>query len=532
MKVKTLAFISVLSAFLLVMTTPAEATDPDVVHEDIMISPDGELLDSLNIITVSTGHPDGFGAFVYMPSLYSVNYDGSLGVEVSACELMDDTVRGKHSLQFRVINPPFRKGRYTFLIKDNSFSLNNYGQTGNDHSLDYDENTDPNSKMRSNAPQATFRNFPVDLQSDTLRILHISNSYGGNLLHYVDGLLRAANVDVSTVLIERLVYTGGSFKNWFDVSRDKNKDIYCYFHMAGDLAIDMTGWEGAKYDGSKFRMILENPWNLIILNQASRFATAYENWNSTKDGGYLSELIAVIRKYHPSVPIGALLIHSIAEDYKDNTQHLTTTQRWERICDGVQWLQNVYNVDFVIPYGTAIENLRSTQYNTAHDLTGDGTHLASGLAEYTAGCCYFETVFSPRCKHSVWGNSLREELPEAQSTDTYKDAIIGIDDTSSAIAQKAAFLASRNMYEVRNPELADLTEYKYGEKLNQTEYRSVFRLTGKGRGTSADTYCIYGPTGILIGESMTEEEWMNLPEGLYIRDGEKIYKSKSAGFFY
>ena len=198
----------------------------------------------------------------------------------------------------------------------------------------------------------------------------------------------------------------------------------------------------------------------------------------------------------------------------------------------MRWLQNVYNVDFVIPYGTAIENLRSTQYNTPHDLTGDGTHLASGLAEYTAGCCYFETVFSPRCMHSVWGNSLREELPEAQSTDEYKDAIIGIDDASSAIAQKAAFLACRNMYEIRNPNLANLTEYRYGEKLNQAEYRSVFWLTGRGRSTSPESYCIYGPTGILIGRSMNEEEWLNLPEGLYIRNGEKIFKSKSTVFLY
>ena len=38
------------------------------------------------------------------------------------------------------------------------------------------------------------------------------------------------------------------------------------------------------------------------------------------------------------------------------------------------------------------------------------------------------------------------------------------------------------------------------------------------------SYCVYGPTGILIGVNMSEEQWMQLPGGFYIRNGKKMLK--------
>ncbi|MDE7409508.1 MAG: hypothetical protein K2N09_05745, partial [Muribaculaceae bacterium] len=111
-----------------------------------------------------------------------MNEDGSIGAEVSACQLMDVSARGKNTLEFKVINPPARPGKYTLLIKDNSFSLNPDGQTEVPGISSSDENTIPDSGIMSRTADSNFRNFPVNLESDTLRILHISNSYGGNLL--------------------------------------------------------------------------------------------------------------------------------------------------------------------------------------------------------------------------------------------------------------------------------------------------------------------------------------------------------------
>ncbi|MDE7409509.1 MAG: hypothetical protein K2N09_05750, partial [Muribaculaceae bacterium] len=131
-------------------------------------------------------------------------------------------------------------------------------------------------------------------------------------------------------------------------------------------------------------------------------------------------------------------------------------------------------------------------------------------------------VLSSRYKKSIWGNSLR-----INDVDNNKVGMVRVDDESAEIAQKAAFLATHNMFELRNPHLADLTDYRYGEALNQEEYSLTFRLTGNSIQSlqSERTYCVYGPSGILINKMSTEQELTNLPAGLYIvRQGAKTRK--------
>lgn len=527
--IKLLSAIVAIGAVLPVMAMPEDVSCIDgQANEDIRIYPESGNVDDLDQIILTVEDSKKFGAFVYMPSLYSINQDGSIGEKISTCELMDVSARGKDTLRFRVLNPPTCSGKYAFLIKDNSFSLIPDSEVGPAMKCG-DSRECPELKVKT--PGRSFINYPVNLRGDTLRILHISNSYGGNVLYYVADLLKAADIDVSKVLVERLMYSSGSFKSWCDVAKDENANKYLYYKMAGGLETTLKGYEADKNDGSIFRRMLEeNKWDLIILNQASTYAPYYEDWDSTGSGGYLPQLLSIIREYQPEVPVGFLLIHSYAEDYNSNTQHWSTMERWEKICDGVRWLQSAYDVDFVVPYGTAIQNLRLTGYNNTYDLTGDGTHLAGGLAQYAAGCCYFESVFSPRFNITVYGNSLRLPDPEVQFSDRYDGCVIPVDDGSAEIAQKAAFLASHNMYEVRSPYLADLRDYVYGEALNQdcycTEYDFSF-LEGVDDIrdlTPGPPYCIYGPSGILIGKTMSEEEWIKLPAGLYIRNGEKIFK--------
>lgn len=497
----------------------------------IGISPASGMVESLDEITITTCGSEQFAAFVYMPSLYALNEDGTLGPEVSACLMVDDTARGKDVLRFRILSPPKVSGKYALLIKKNSFSIIN----GEEHLSNYKHPISQGRRLsagsQSEFQDIPFTNYPVNLESDSLRILHITNSYGRNLLYYLDGIIESEHSDVSNVLVERLFYSGGSFKDWCYVNEDMNPEQYWYFRVTGELEINLPDWEGDIYDGSEFRMMLaENSWDLIIINQASLYAPFYEKWESEEAGGYLPALLNVIRSYQPEVPIGMLLIHSYAQDYEGNTQHWNSTERWEKIRDGVEWLNEEYNIDFVVPYGTAIQNLRLTKYNNVYELTGDGSHLATGLPLYAAACCYFERVFSSRYKKTIYGNSFRVHEPIAQFSDKYEDCLIPVDDASAEIAQKAAFLACQNMYEARNPELACLTDYKYGDTLNKDEYCITYELSipevvdGIEGSLSAGSSCVYTSSGILLKKAMTDEEWKKLPKGLYVRNGKKTIK--------
>ena len=143
-----------------------------------------------------------------------------------------------------------------------------------------------------------------------------------------------------------------------------------------------------------------------------------------------------------------MLVHSYWSDYPSNTEG-SSYERWKLIAESAKKLRANYGINFIIPYGTAIQNLRSSSLNTEHDLTNDGTHCADGLADYTASCAYFQSLIAPRYGISVLGNPYRVAVNQ---TGIYPESEISVTDENALIAQKAAFLACYNWYECVNPE--------------------------------------------------------------------------------
>ncbi len=141
----------------------------------------------------------------------------------------------------------------------------------------------------------------------------------------------------------------------------------------------------------------------------------------------MSDFIRLIRKHQPQAAIGTLLVHSYQSTYSGNTEK-STIKRWKKIANSVARLKMEYGIDFIIPYGTAIENLRASSLNNEMELTEDGVHCAEGLPMYCASCCYYEALFAPRYGISIFGNTLRltSSAPHA----------INVTDSNAPIAQK------------------------------------------------------------------------------------------------
>lgn len=133
--------------------------------------------------------------------------------------------------------------------------------------------------------------------------------------------------------------------------------------------------------------------------------------------------------------------------YSGNTEK-STIKRWKKIANSVARLKMEYGIDFIIPYGTAIENLRASSLNNEMELTEDGVHCAEGLPMYCASCCYYQALFAPRYGISIFGNTLRltSSAPHA----------INVTDSNAPIAQKAAISSCCNMWECINPETIEL----------------------------------------------------------------------------
>ena len=296
------------------------------------------------------------------------------------------------------------------------------------------------------APQAPcFSNPPIDWDKPELKILDIGNSYTIDAQAYLARLAEAAGLEDNYSL-----YTayrgGGSFKNWVDIYNNRDTKHYRVYKCAG-AELEGVGGNAEAGDGDLFRQTITNTkWDIILIHQVSVYSNDFSLWDGHGRGGYLNELIEILRRTNPQASIGYLMIHSYKGDWRDNTEG-DSLKRWINIAGSTKQFMESYGIDFVIPYGTAVQNLRATSLCDHNEFSNDGTHLANGLGDYVASCCYFQALFGPRFGVSIMGNTYRQT-----DLDESLPGVLNITDTTAPIAQKAAVLAVSNMWQVRNPE--------------------------------------------------------------------------------
>lgn len=290
------------------------------------------------------------------------------------------------------------------------------------------------------------------LKKAELRVLDIGNSYSVDATTLLPLIAKESKSDLSSMCLYRCSRGGASFKNWVDIYNDNDMTrTYTIKKVVGDLSAKVQTGKGEEGDGKLFRDALTNEvWDIVIIHQVSIYAPYYSMWQEKSAAGYLDELISIIKKHQPNAKLGFYLIHSYWCDYSKNIEN-SSFDRWQLIANSTRSFCEEYNVDFVIPYGTAIQNLRTSSLNNEYDLTRDGTHCGYGLAQYTAACCYYEALIAPRSGISVLGNPARIDVSNKES----KYPSINVTDDNAYIAQKAACLAIKDMYHCHNPETDD-----------------------------------------------------------------------------
>lgn len=287
------------------------------------------------------------------------------------------------------------------------------------------------------------------LKKKELKILDIGNSYTNDATAMLPQIIQSNMIDVSDMCLYKAFRSGASFKTWVDIYNDKdNSSSFLISKVVGGLVANVQTGTGEKGNGKLLRDALINEnWDLIIIHQVSTYAPYYSKWKEKSAAGYLDELISIIKRHQPDAEIGFLLIHSYWSEYSKNAEK-SSYDRWQLIANSTKSFCKDYNVNFVIPYGTAIQNLRASSLNNEYDLTRDGTHCGYGLARYTAACCYYESLLAPRYGVSVMGSPARIDV--SNITSMYPS--VNVTDKSASIAQRAACLAVKDMFHCQNPE--------------------------------------------------------------------------------
>ncbi len=287
------------------------------------------------------------------------------------------------------------------------------------------------------------------LLKDSLKVLDIGNSYTTDATTMLPLIVKESKINVDDMCLYITSRGGGSFHTWLNCLHDKDGAKYSISKVLGGITANVTIGVGDSLDGSLFRKLLsDEQWDIILLHPVSDVAPYYERWTQDNSSGHLDELLEEIRQYQPQAVIGFLLVHSYWGGYSSNKEH-SALERWRLIATSIEQLTKDYDIKFVIPYGTAVQNLRASSYNNEYDLTRDGTHLGYGLARYAAACCYFQSLIYPRSGVSVIGNAARYD---ASKVNPDYHSSISVDDTNAYIAQLAADLATKHPYECINPE--------------------------------------------------------------------------------
>ena len=306
------------------------------------------------------------------------------------------------------------------------------------------------SELQKNVAEAKtipcMYNPSINWSKGTLNVLDIGNSYTGDCHTYLPNIIAASNAEVGLNLY-KAIRSSGSFKTWVDCYNNRDNSTYSVSKTYGEsLGIDGSG---AANNGETFRNALAVKWDVILIHQVSNFATDYDSWKTQSPSGYLKEFIQILRKTNPQATIGCLMVHSYRSNYSQNTEK-SSELRFAKIVDATKRLVRDYGIDFVIPYGTAVQNLRASSLNDGFEFSEDGTHLGEGMGDYVAACCYYQSMIAPINGVSIIGNTFRVTgLTEGNGKKN-------VTDETAPIAQKAALLATCNMWEVVNPEDYDL----------------------------------------------------------------------------
>lgn len=292
-------------------------------------------------------------------------------------------------------------------------------------------------------------NPPVNFHKADLKVLDIGNSYTQDAQTYLPQIIKASGIDDDFSLY-RAFRPSASFKTWVDCWNDSDNEYYSIDFCAGTSLGGISG-SGSASDGALFRKALQSvKWDIILIHQVSTYSNDYSLWEGDGAGGYLQELIRIIRVTNPQTTIGYLMTHSYRGSYWANSEG-GSYLRWRNIADATRQLKLEYDIDFIIPYGTAVQNLRASSLNDTYEFSEDGTHMGAGLGDYVAGCCYFESLLAPRYGVSIWGNTFR-----LTNLDESKGGRRNITDQTAIVAQKAAILATLDMWNVSDPDDYDM----------------------------------------------------------------------------
>lgn len=195
----------------------------------------------------------------------------------------------------------------------------------------------------------------------------------------------AADAGVEEIVLGNL-YIGGASLSVHWNNAQTNAPQYRY-----DKNVDGT-WR-SRSNTTLLYGILDEDWDIITLQQASGFSGVPSSYS---EGNVLQNLIDYVNR-HKTNPDAKLVWHMTWAYQADSTHSAFPTYNRDQLRMFVSIVHAVQKhivpneaFSFIIPSGTAIQNLRTSYIGDT--LTRDGYHLSYNLGRYIAGMTWFHAI--------------------------------------------------------------------------------------------------------------------------------------------
>lgn len=280
-------------------------------------------------------------------------------------------------------------------------------------------------------------------ESKKLNVLSIGNSYSRDCLSHVPYLLKNISANVE-VCIGLLYYGGCSLQQHYDfVTNNNNVYEYCQFNPEEDKWSSIVSGKTIEY------ALQQKNWDIILFQQKSSDSIDYSTCQP-----YLNNLINwLYNRLGYNFRTGWIETHAYATGYSGlSSLEITSDEMAIKSAETSKLVLENTVVDFILPYGMAIQNARHTSLDSyANHLTYEGTHLNEGIATLIAGYTIAECLADRMgLQKSILGDPLRPttEWQTEQNIPQPHGSVVGITNSNCFLGQRCAIMAIKNPYNI------------------------------------------------------------------------------------
>ena len=276
-----------------------------------------------------------------------------------------------------------------------------------------------------------------------VNILSIGNSYSRDCLSHVPYLLKNISTNVE-VCIGLLYYGGCSLQQHYDFITNASAVYeYCQFNP------ETSKWSSIVTGKDIGYALQQKNWDIILLQQKSSDSIDY-----TTCQPYLNDIISwLCDMLGYNFRTGWIETHAYATGYSGlSSLGISSDEMALKSAETAKSVLDKTVVDFILPYGIAIQNARHTVLDSyANHLTYEGTHLNEGIATLTAGYVIAECLADRLgLQKSILGDPLRptSTWQTEQNIPQPHGSVLGITDDNCLLGQRCALMAIKNPYEI------------------------------------------------------------------------------------